>query len=182
VDTTKPEVMRAALDEGASMVNDITAFTAPAALEAIAASNCAACLMHMQGDPRSMQAHPVYGDVVRDVKNFLSSRVAAAEHAGIARGRIVVDPGFGFGKTADHNLELLRRLHEFAAMGVPVLAGLSRKSTLGSITGRAPAERLAASVAAALIAVQNGARIVRVHDVAETRDALAVWQAVERRD
>jgi dihydropteroate synthase len=156
VDTTKPEVMRAALGEGASMVNDITALGAPGALEA--------------------------DDVVRDVQDFLSSRVAAAEHAGIARERIVIDPGFGFGKTVDHNLDLLRRLREFGALGVPVLAGLSRKSTLGSITGRPAGDRVAASVAAALIAVQNGARIVRVHDVAATRDALAVWQAVQRQE
>ena len=182
VDTAKPEVMRAALAEGASMVNDVTALAAPGALETVASSDCAVCLMHMQGEPRTMQLRPVYDDVVRDVKRFLADRVGAAEHAGIARSRVVIDPGFGFGKTADHNLELLRRLRELAGLGVPVLAGWSRKSTLGSITGRAAADRLAASVAAALIAVQNGARIVRVHDVAATRDALAVWQAVEERN
>ena len=174
VDTTKPEVMRAALAEGAAMVNDITALAAPGALEAVAGSDCAVCLMHMQGEPRTMQARPVYADVVREVKAVLAARLAAAERAGIALSRIVVDPGFGFGKTIDHNLELLRSLREFAGLGVPVLAGWSRKSSLGQLTGRPAADRLAASVAAALIAVQNGAAIVRAHDVAATRDALAV--------
>ena len=180
VDTTKPAVMRAALAHGASMVNDITALAAPGALEAVAGSDCAVCLMHMQGEPRTMQADPVYGDVTAEVKAMLASRVAAAERAGIARERIVVDPGFGFGKTVDHNLELLRRLHEFTGLGLPVLAGWSRKSSLGRLTGRAAGDRLAASLSAALIAVQNGASMVRVHDVAATRDALAVWQAVSR--
>jgi dihydropteroate synthase len=182
VDTTKPEVMRRALAEGAAMVNDITALGAPGALEAVAGSDCAVCLMHMQGEPRTMQARPVYDDVVREVRQFLSARVTAAGHAGVARERIVVDPGFGFGKTVDHNLELLRHLREFAALGVPVLAGWSRKSSLGQLTGRPAQDRLAASIAAALIAVQNGASIVRAHDVAATRDALAVWQAVEKRN
>ena len=180
VDSAKPDVMRAALAEGAAMVNDITALAAPGALEAVAGSDCAVCLMHMQGEPRTMQARPVYDDVVREVKDFLSSRVAAAEHAGIARERIVIDPGFGFGKTVDHNLELLRRLREFTGMGVPVLAGWSRKSSLGQLTGKPLEDRLAPGIAAALIAVQNGAQIVRVHDVGATRDALAVWQAVEK--
>jgi dihydropteroate synthase len=178
VDTTKPEVMRAALAEGAAMVNDITALASPGALQAVAGGDCAVCLMHMQGEPRTMQASPVYDEVVRDVKAFLSARVAAAERAGIGRERIVIDPGFGFGKTVDHNLELLRRLRELSDVGVPVLAGWSRKSSLGRLTGRPAEDRLAASVAAALIAVQNGASIVRVHDVAATRDALAVWRAV----
>jgi dihydropteroate synthase len=178
VDTVKPEVMRAAAAEGASMVNDITALAAPGALETVARGDCAVCLMHMQGEPRTMQAHPVYGEVVRDIERFLAARVAAAEQAGIARSRIVIDPGFGFGKTVEHNLELLRRLREFTAAGLPVLAGWSRKSSLGRLTGRPAEDRLAASVAAALIAVQNGASIVRVHDVAATRDALAVWGAV----
>src|SRR5688572_20873136 len=178
VDTTKAEVMRAALAEGAAMVNDITALASREALEAVAGGDCAVCLMHMQGEPRTMQASPVYDEVVRDVRAFLSARVAAAEHAGIGRERIVIDPGFGFGKTVDHNLELLRRLREFSGVGVPVLAGWSRKSSLGQLTGRPAEDRLAASVAAALIAVQNGASIVRAHDVAATRDALAVWQAV----
>jgi dihydropteroate synthase len=136
VDTTKPEVMRAALGEGAAMVNDITALASPGALQAVAGSDCAVCLMHMQGEPRTMQVHPVYDDVVHEVKAFLSSRVAAMEQAGIARERIVIDPGFGFGKTVDHNLELLRRLREFTGVGVAVLAGWSRKSSLASLTGR----------------------------------------------
>ena len=178
VDTTKPEVMRIALAEGAAMVNDITALRAPEALQTIAASDCAICLMHMQGEPRTMQESPAYAEVVREVKDFLSGRVAAAERAGIARSRIVIDPGFGFGKSVEHNLEVLGRLAELTGMGVPVLAGWSRKSSLGRITGRATADRLPASLAAALIAVQHGARILRVHDVAATRDALAVWSAV----
>jgi dihydropteroate synthase len=136
------------------------------------------CLMHMQGEPRTMQQSPSYADIVREVKDFLSARVAAAQSAGIARNRIVIDPGFGFGKTVEHNLELLRHLAELRYVGVPVLTGWSRKSSLGRITGRPAEDRLPGSLAAALIAVQNGARIVRVHDVAATRDALAVWIAV----
>jgi dihydropteroate synthase len=180
VDTAKPGVMRVALGAGASMVNDILALRSPGAVEAVAASNAAVCLMHMQGEPRTMQSHPAYVDVLGEVRAFLAERVEACEAAGIARERIVVDPGFGFGKTAEHNLALLRRLPALATLGVPVLAGLSRKSTLGQITGRPVAERLAASVAAALLAVERGARIVRVHDVAATRDALAVLAAVGR--
>jgi dihydropteroate synthase len=176
VDTAKPEIMRTALAEGADMVNDITALAAPSALEAIATSDCAVCLMHMQGEPRTMQHSPYYVDVVREVKDFLRARVAAAEHAGISRSRIVIDPGFGFGKNLEHNFDLLRRLSEFTDIGIPVLAGWSRKSSLGKITGRRPEDRLPASLAAALIAVQNGARILRVHDVAATRDVLAVWR------
>ena len=179
VDTTKPEVMRAALARGAAMINDITALAAPGALELVAASDAAVCLMHMQGSPRTMQAEPTYADVVAEVRDFLAARAAACVAAGIARDRIVVDPGFGFGKTVAHNLALLARLGEIAALGFPVLAGWSRKSSLGRITGRPADDRLAASVAAALLAVQRGARIVRVHDVAATRDALAVLAAVE---
>ncbi len=178
VDTVKPEVMHAALAEGAALINDINALRAPGALEAVAATDAGVCLMHMQGEPRTMQKAPRYGDVVADVGAFLRERASAAEAAGVARERIVLDPGFGFGKTAAHNLELLRRLREIASIGYPLLAGLSRKSTLGAITGRAPGERAAASVAAALLAVEGGARIVRVHDVAATKDALAVWSAV----
>jgi dihydropteroate synthase len=177
VDTRTPGVMRAALAAGASMVNDIEALEAPGALEAVAASGCAVCLMHKRGAPATMQADPHYDDVVGEVKAYLAARIAAAERAGIARSRIVADPGFGFGKTAEHNLELLRRLPEFAELGVPLLAGWSRKSTLGAITGRPVGERLAASLAAALLAAQQGARILRVHDVAQTRDVLAVWRA-----
>jgi len=180
VDTVKPEVMRAVLARGAAMINDVTALAAPGALELVAASDAAVCLMHMQGSPRTMQADPTYADVTAEVRDFLAGRAAACTKAGVARDRIVVDPGFGFGKTVEHNLTLLARLGDIAALGFPVLAGWSRKSSLGRITGRAAEERLAGSVAAALIAVQRGARIVRVHDVAATRDALAVLAAVER--
>jgi dihydropteroate synthase len=178
VDTRRPRVMREALAAGASMVNDVEALEAPGALAAVAASGCGVCLMHKKGDPATMQDNPVYADVVAEVKSYLAARIAAAEAAGIARERIVADPGFGFGKTAAHNLELLRRLAEFSELGVPIAVGLSRKSTLGAITGRPAGERLAASLAAALLAAQAGATIVRVHDVRETRDALAVWLAV----
>lgn len=178
VDTMKPQVMRAAIAAGAAMVNDIMALRAPGALEAVAGSDVAVCLMHMQGEPRTMQVNPVYGDVVREVRDFLAERVAAAERAGIDRSRLVVDPGFGFGKDRSHNLALFRDLPVFAALGVAVLVGLSRKSVLGRITGRDVNERLAASLAAAVLAVERGAHIVRVHDVAATRDALAVLTAV----
>ena len=178
VDTYKPEVMRAALAQGAAMINDIFALRRPGALEAVAASDCAVCLMHMQGEPLTMQQHPEYADVVGEVRDFLAGRVAAAGAAGIARDRLVLDPGFGFGMTLDHNLALLARLDETACAGLPVLAGMSRKSMLGALTGRPVGERLGASVAAALLAAERGARILRVHDVAETRDALSVWQAV----
>jgi len=180
VDTIKPEVMLAALAEGASMINDINALRAPGALAAVAASAAAVCLMHMQGTPATMQQRPSYADAVAEVNAFLQERVAAVRDAGIAPGRIVIDPGFGFGKTLEHNLELLRRLREFGLTGMPVLAGWSRKSSLGAITGKPAGDRLAASIAAALIAAQNGAAILRVHDVAATRDALAVLAAVER--
>ena len=179
VDTRRGAVMRAVLDAGASMINDIDALTAPGALEAVARADCAVCLMHKKGDPATMQADPHYADVVGEVKAFLAARIAAAEAAGIARARIVADVGFGFGKTVTHNLTLLGRLAEFRGLGVPLLAGLSRKSTLGRITGRPVGDRLAASLAAALLAVQGGAKILRVHDVAETRDVLALWQAVQ---
>jgi dihydropteroate synthase len=179
VDTRKPEFMLEAIAAGAAMINDVTALTAPAALEAVAKAPVAVCLMHMQGDPGTMQESPTYQDVVREVRDYLAQRVAAAERAGVARDRIVVDPGFGFGKTVEHNLALLRSLAEFRLLGVALLAGLSRKAMLGKLTGREPQERVHASIAAALLAVQNGAQIVRVHDVAATRDALAVWQAVK---
>jgi dihydropteroate synthase len=181
VDTAKPEVMRAAIAAGAAMINDIGALRAAGALQAVAASDAGVCLVHMRGEPRTMQQSPSYDDVVAEVGAFLEQRVAAAEGAGIARERIVVDPGFGFGKTAAHNFELLRKLDRIAALGLPVLAGWSRKSTLGAITGRGAGDRLAASLAAALLAVERGARIVRVHDVAATRDALAVLAALEGR-
>lgn len=179
VDTVKPEVMRSAIEGGAAMINDIAALRSPGALEAVAASDVAVCLMHMQGEPRTMQSEPRYRDVVAEVGAFLAERVAAAESAGIARERIVIDPGFGFGKTVAHNFELLRNLDRFTALGLPVLAGWSRKSTLGAITGRGADDRLAGSLAAALLAVQRGARIVRVHDVAATRDMLEVLAAFD---
>ncbi|HQW20442.1 MAG TPA: dihydropteroate synthase [Rhodocyclaceae bacterium] len=179
VDTLKPEVMRAALDSGADMINDITALQTAGAMEAVAGTPAAVCLMHMQGMPRTMQKAPHYVDVVAEVAQFLAARVAVAEAVGISRERIVIDPGFGFGKTLEHNLELLRHLDELAMHGVPLLVGLSRKSMLGHLTGRAAGERVHASVAAALLAVQRGAAIVRVHDVAATRDAIDILNAVE---
>lgn len=182
VDTVKPEVMRRAAAAGAAMINDIAALRLPGALEAAAASDAAVCLMHMQGEPHTMQADPRYGDVVAEVRSFLAQRVAAALAAGIAPERIVVDPGFGFGKRLEHNLALLRQLERFADLGACVLAGLSRKSMLGEMTGRKVSQREAASVAAALIAVKNGARILRVHDVAATRDALTIWNATFQQD
>jgi len=179
IDTCKPEVMQAALAAGARMVNDINALQDAAALQAVAASAAAVCLMHKQGDPQTMQQQPHYTDVVAEVSEFLRGRIAAAEAAGIARTRIVIDPGFGFGKTLAHNLALLRELEKLAGLGVPVLAGLSRKAMLGALTGQDVNHRVAASVAAALIAVQRGASIVRVHDVRETVDALKIWNAVD---
>jgi len=177
VDTRRPGVMRAALAAGASMVNDIEALGAPGALEAVAGSDCAVCLMHKKGDPATMQQAPHYANVVAEVRDFLAGRIGACERAGIARARIVADPGFGFGKTVDHNLVLLKHLPELTGLGVPLLAGWSRKSSLGGITGREVGERLAASLAAALLALLGGARILRVHDVKETRDLVLVWQA-----
>lgn len=178
IDTAKPDVMRLAIAAGASMVNDIEALQRPGALEAVAASNAAVCLMHMQGEPRTMQAAPSYGDVMSEVGAFLAVRAKAALSAGIARERIVLDPGFGFGKTAEHNLTLLREFDALVKLGFPLLAGLSRKATLGAITGRPPGERVHVSVAAALLAAQRGASILRVHDVAATHDALALWLRV----
>ena len=180
VDTRKPAVMRAAIDAGAAMINDIFALRERGALEACAASNVGVCLMHMQREPRTMQAAPSYVDVVSEVRDFLLARAGACLAAGIARERIAIDPGFGFGKTRAHNLALLRAIGVFAATGYPVLVGLSRKGSLGEITGRAVDERLAASLAAALAAVARGASIVRVHDVRETVDALKVWSAIEQ--
>lgn len=177
VDTRRPEVMQAALRAGASMINDIEALAATGAIEAVAKSQCAVCLMHMQGQPATMQKEPHYDDVVAEVGSFLEGRAQKAIRAGIARERIVIDPGFGFGKTAAHNFELLRALPEIGKLGLPVLAGWSRKSTLGKLTGRPADERLAASLAAALLALQGGATILRVHDVKETRDVIAVWEA-----
>ena len=179
VDTMKPAVMRAVLAAGAAMINDVRALQEQGALEALAGSDAAVCLMHMQGEPGSMQAAPTYADVVAEVRAFLAARAAACVAAGIARERIVIDPGFGFGKTLAHNLALAHALPEFAQMGYPVLAGLSRKSSLGAITGRDVAERLPASLAAMLATVTRGASIVRVHDVRATVDALKVWRAID---
>jgi len=177
VDTRRPAVMKAALDAGAAMINDIQSLQAPGALEAVRDRNCAVCLMHMKGEPATMQQDPHYDDVVGEVKSFLEERVAAAQASGVARERLAVDPGFGFGKTAAHNLVLLKKLKALD-VGVPLVAGLSRKSTIGRITGRAADERLAGSLAMALLALQGGARILRVHDVKETKDVVAVWEAV----
>ena len=177
VDTRKPAVMRAAIDAGAGMINDVNALRAPGAVEAVAGSRVAVCLMHMKGEPATMQQDVAYTDVVAEVKRFLAERSAACQAAGIARERIVVDPGFGFGKTVEHNLILLSRLAEIVALGFPVAVGLSRKSTIGALTGRDVDERVAGSIAAALAAVARGAAIVRAHDVRETVDALKVWCA-----
>jgi len=179
VDTMKPAVMRAALDAGAAMVNDVRALQAPGAIEVAAASDAAVCLMHMQGEPATMQRAPAYADVVAEVRGFLARRAQACLDAGIAADRIVIDPGFGFGKTVAHNLALLRGLGKIAGLRYPVLVGVSRKGMLGAITGRDVGDRLAGSVAAALAAAVRGARILRVHDVAATVDALAVWNAVD---
>lgn len=178
VDTRRLNVMRAVLSGGASMINDVEALSAPWAHQLIANSDCAVCLMHMKGEPRTMQEAPRYDDVVGEVRDFLKDALRKATFAGIGRERIVVDPGFGFGKTVAHNMELLRRLGEIASLGVPVLAGLSRKSTIGALTGRPVGERLAGSLAMALLALQGGATILRVHDVKETRDVISVWEAV----
>ena len=179
VDTRKPAVMRAAVAAGAAMINDIAALTAPGAIEACAGADVGVCLMHMQREPQTMQTAPSYDDVVVEVRDFLVARAAACLDAGIARERIALDPGFGFGKTLAHNLTLLRSLGTLAATGYPVVAGLSRKGSLGEITGRSVDERMPASLAAALSAVKHGAAIVRVHDVRATVDALKVWAAVE---
>jgi len=182
VDTSKPEVMRAAAAAGAGFINDVRALREPGALEAAAATGCGLCLMHMQGDPRTMQAAPHYGDVVAEVRAFLTARVTACRAAGIDPAQLTVDPGFGFGKNVEHNLTLLRQLGELAADGPPVLVGLSRKATVGTLTGRGPGERVYGSVALAVIAALKGARIIRAHDVAATVDALKVAIAVEGGD
>ena len=179
VDTSKPEVMRAASAAGAGLINDVRALREPGALAAAAASGCAVCLMHMQGEPRTTQRAPSYVDVVGEVRTFLAGRVAESIAAGLTPERLVVDPGFGFGKTLEHNLALLRRLGELAADGPAVLVGLSRKSMLGTLTERAAGERVYGSVALAVIAALNGARIIRAHDVAATVEALKVTAAVQ---
>ena len=178
IDTSKPELMRAAVAAGAAMINDVSALRAPGAVAVVAALGVPVCLMHMQGEPRSMQAAPQYDDVLADVIRFLADRVTVCVAAGIARERLLIDPGFGFGKTLQHNLALLRGLGQFRQLGLPILVGISRKSMLGAITGKPVGERQTASVAAALMAVERGARVVRVHDVAATVDALRLWRAV----
>lgn len=178
VDTSKPEVMRAAAAAGATLINDVRALRAPGALEAAAALDLPVCLMHMQGEPRTMQADPAYGDVVAEVRAFLDERIAACLEVGMARERLLIDPGFGFGKHLAHNLALLAQLPALAQLGPPVLVGMSRKSMLGALTGRPVEARLPASLAAAVIAASSGARLLRVHDVAATVDALKVVAAV----
>jgi len=178
VDTSTPALMKSAIAAGACMVNDVRALERKGAIDAVADSDCAICLMHMQGSPDSMQQSPRYDDPVADVRNYLLMRVAACEFAGIARKRIVLDPGFGFGKTLTHNLQLLNQLSAFASTGFPVLAGLSRKSMLGTLTGLPVDQRLHSSVAAAVLAVVRGARLIRCHDVGATVEAIKVAHAV----
>ena len=179
VDTMKPEVMRAAIDAGCAVVNDVNAFRAPGAIEAVARGKVGVIAMHMQGTPATMQQAPHYDDVVAEVASYLHERARALEAGGVAHDAIVLDPGFGFGKTLEHNLALFRAMPALTQMGYPILAGVSRKRMVGEITGRPLEDRVAGSVAAALLAVQNGARLVRVHDVKETVDALRVWRAIE---
>ena len=182
IDTSRPEVMRAALELGVDIVNDVRALQRPGALGAVAAfPRAGVCMMHMRGEPSTMAQHAHYRDVVAEVAAELLQRVASAQAAGIGAGRIAIDPGIGFAKTPAHNLELLARQRELVALGRPLLIGWSRKSTLGAIAGRAVAERAAASVAAAVLAVDRGADVVRVHDVAATVDALKVWRAATPR-
>ncbi|HTT02152.1 MAG TPA: dihydropteroate synthase [Steroidobacteraceae bacterium] len=178
VDTSKPEVIRAAASAGAGLINDVRALRAPGALESCVASGCAACLVHMQGEPATMQQRPTYSDLVGEIQTFLMQRVQACRAAGMAAERLVIDPGFGFGKTLEHNLELLRRLPELTGSAVPVLVGVSRKATVASLTGRPVSERLYGSLALAALAAYNGALIIRAHDVAATLDAVKVAQAV----
>ena len=178
VDTSRPQVIRAAIDAGATLVNDVRALREPGALEAAAATTAGVCVMHMRGDPRTMQTAPAYRDVVADVREFLAERISACERAGIARDRIAVDPGIGFGKTVEHNLALLAHLPDLVALGAPVLIGVSRKSVIGAVTGRDVQDRLAGGVAFATAAVLAGASIIRVHDVAPTVDAVKVAVAL----
>ena len=179
IDTFKPDVMRHALKAGVDMVNDIRGLQEEGAMEAVAASACGLCVMHMQGEPRSMQVAPSYKDVVQDVREFLAARVVALKQAGISTQRVVLDPGFGFGKTMGQNYTMLRRLREMQVDGLPWLIGLSRKSMLGHVVGREPRERLAASLAAALYGLEQGAHILRVHDVAPTVDAIKIWHTIK---
>jgi dihydropteroate synthase len=178
IDTSKPGVMRAAARAGAGIINDVLALRAPGALAAVAELDLPVCLMHMQGEPRTMQREPHYDDVVAEVVAFLEARVLACEQAGIARQRLLLDPGFGFGKTLAHNLTLLARLDRLASLGLPLLVGVSRKSMLGAITGRDVQDRTAAGVAAAMLALARGALIIRTHDVMATQDAIRLFSAV----
>ena len=178
VDTSKPEVMRAAVAAGAGLINDVRALREPGALAAAAECGVPVCLMHMQGEPRTMQEAPRYDDVVTDVRDFLAGRIDACLAAGLRRGQLLVDPGFGFGKTLEHNLALLAGLDRFLELGVPLLVGLSRKSMIGALTGRPAGERLTGSIVAAALAAWKGAHIIRAHDVADTVDALAIARAV----
>lgn len=178
IDTFKPEVMRAVLDAGADMINDIYAFRQPGAIQAVAGSRCGLCIMHMQGEPKTMQQAPVYSDLLRDVQHFLHDRIDQLKQAGVDSARIVLDPGFGFGKAPEQNYQLLQQFDRIDSLGLPWLIGVSRKSMIGHVVNRPASERLAGSIAGALAAVVRGARIVRVHDVAETVDALKVWRAV----
>jgi len=180
VDTRRPAVMRRVLEWGADMINDVGGFGSDEAVRAVRGGAAACCVMHMRGDPLTMQQAPVYRDVVGEVRAVLQSRVQALIEAGVDRARIVVDPGIGFGKTLSHNLQLLGALPVLAADGYPVLVGVSRKSMIGALTGRGPDQRLAGSLAAMLAAIARGARIVRVHDVAASRDALTVWESIGR--
>lgn len=180
VDTYKPSVMHAALTAGAAMINDITGMSQPEALAVVAGSDCGICLMHMRGEPGTMQQAPQYRDVLGEVRGVLAAALARCRAAAIVDERLVLDPGFGFGKSLEHNLLLFRQMSQTAVDGLPLLVGVSRKSMLGAITGRSVGERLPASLAAAVLAADKGARILRVHDVAATRDALAVWAAIEQ--
>ena len=182
IDTSKPEVMAAAVTAGASMINDVNVLRAPGALEVAAGLGVPVCLMHMQGEPRTMQAAPVYEDVVSDVSQFLVERVAACENAGIPRSNLVIDPGFGFGKTVAHNLSLMKHLRRFCEAGLPLLVGVSRKSMIGTLLDRPVDERLAGSLSLACLAAAAGANILRVHDVRPTVDALAMMAAVDAAD
>jgi dihydropteroate synthase len=183
VDTSKPEVMKHAIAAGAFMINDVNALRSPGTLEALAPhEQVQICLMHMQGTPRNMQENPQYKDIVHEVKDFLQQRIQAAKSAGIAEDRLVIDPGFGFGKTLQHNFTLLNQLDQLTSLGVPLLAGLSRKSMLGAVTGNSATDRIHESIAAALLAVVKGAKIVRVHDVKATKEALAVYTAMKNCD
>ncbi|HET9579599.1 MAG TPA: dihydropteroate synthase [Usitatibacter sp.] len=179
VDTLKPEVMAAAVEAGASIINDVNAFRAPGAVEAVADADVGLIVMHMQGTPATMQVAPRYDDVVAEVGAFLRERVKVLEDAGVSGERIILDPGFGFGKNLEHNRALFRGLPALASLGYPILAGLSRKRMIGDITGRPVEERTIGSVVAAVLAVQNGARLLRVHDVRETVDAISTWLALK---